>query len=351
FAFIGERADKNGLLEWHRYSQELSGLLHKDKVMLVVKYRLLLKKNPGNATYLYLMGRVAESSQESQMLFEQAAAADPNSPYPRIALAFNALSDGDFQKALSECGKAKTSSKTLNRKLEAMALDAALGLRQFDRVEEIAAARLAKSKSDLAAEGMLLESRILKGDAPGADSQFASFAKVLKSQIGATADDYIAAEQNQILYMKGDFATLLYRLKGSRNPFLFFATLERGSPELAEKLMPQDASLGYYQLLQSMAYRKSGNEEAAGKWEKKAMETIASADPGNRAADLLSLGRAPVDGEIQAFRAPLNTKRIVLGALCLKYPAKQKEYGPLLDKLNVHLDFPHHFLSRIAAGK
>ncbi|QIF04072.1 hypothetical protein [Roseimicrobium sp. ORNL1] len=98
---LEEELDKVPLhVEVHRVMQE-SDPSPERLQKLAAQYASVLKEHPNDASALYLSGRLAKEPKEAQALFGKSREADPENPWPCLALAYDAAGRADWEKAAS----------------------------------------------------------------------------------------------------------------------------------------------------------------------------------------------------------------------------------------------------------
>lgn len=337
-------ADRPVLVEWHRYYQGRMEALQPDHDLLA-EYRGYAQAEPGDGALLYLLGRQLPDPAEQTRMFQAALAATPPCAYAHAALGFDALSEGLFAEAAAHYETSRQAG-VISAALTHYRQQAFLALgRTAEILPELAAARK-KDPFDLrladeeirttyAATRDLAAARRLKDAYLAAYKAAHASAKDL-----AEADDYLQAG---IAYATGDLPDYARLVARFPVPFYQFrAALTNG--RLADAAKTAETTDAEAKLLLYLLAQRSGDTAAAEQHFQAAHQAMKKDDqPARQVAAQLDAG--PPDARaVCTLHMNIESKRILLTALGVRYPADRAAYFGLARKLNYNLDFPHHFL-------
>ncbi len=340
------------LVEWHRMYQETRKLSGEGE-KLFLQYDSMLEKEPGNASLLYLRGRIDPDPNQSFDYYNKAISADSKNPYPYFAKAYDLACRGDFIPA-QKLGEAAYKLKTDSVQMMEMLFQLRLALGQYETLEKEVQAALARERLDLWYFRKLLEIRIAKKDKAGAQKALKEYEEAAKK---ATPNDPCQGElQNRMFlaYLQKDFdsyARDAVALKdvNARSKSLKIVYLNRGEMEKAEALPGiKESADGYECLLYWLGWLEKGGAEKASEWLNRAREKfLASSGEDKVVGQLLEKPGRRIANRLYDLVILPEYKRILYAAFARLYPNERRKLLAMARMMNYSLEFPHHFLSKI----
>ena len=346
-------SDRPVHIEWHRYYQSLMESLHPD-FDLAGQYRRWSEAEPDNGDLIYLYARLIENRDISHPLYERALAARRPCAYAALALGFDEINEGNFQRGLdlllqAENGGVHDETLRMNKRV------ALLALGRTQEVLKTAEQKLAASPTDVADFADFL--RLQQSAAPdpvAGEKAIAKFLARFRRSYGETGiaslDNYLHAA---LAYGAGDeaeFARRAGELSGSENAFEA-AVARRDHAAAATALAEVDQIPARYFWILYLTAHRSGDETAAEGYFQKGLEALAK--EGRRGA---SLARRIRSGTPEDHAEILHTANyaldnaILFAALGQHFPA-QPAYLERARLLDVDPSFPHLLLREVLAVK
>jgi hypothetical protein len=313
----------------------------------------MLEKEPGNASLLYLRGRIDPDPKQSFDYYNRAISADSKNPYPYFAKAYDLECRGDFVPAQKFCETA-CKLKTDSVQMKEMHFRLRLALGQYEALEKEVQVALARERLDLWYFRKLLEIRIAKRDRVGAQKALKEYEEDAKK---ATPNDPFQARlQNRMFlaYLQKDFdsyardaATL--KDENARSKSLKIVYFNRGEMEKAEALQGiKESADGYTCLLYWLGWLEKGRADKASEWLNRAKQKfLASSGEANVVGQLLEKPRRRIANRLYNLVILPEYKRILYAAFARLYPNDRRNLHAMARKMNYSLEFPHHFLSKI----
>jgi len=342
--FLLHLADRPVLVEWHRYYQNQMEHNQPDHDLLA-EYRSWVQAEPGNGALLYLLGRQTIDPAEQTRLWHAALAANPPCAYAHGAMGFDALSDGRFADAVEhyeasrKAGVSSTGMKHYRRQAYF-----ALG-QTAEILPELAALRKQDPLDVILADEEIRATYAIAHDAAAVakfkDAYLTAYKTTKPTEKNLTdADIYLQAT---IAYVSGDLPTYARLVSRFESPFYQFRTaLTSGKLEDAVKVA-QSTDASAELLLYLLAQRK-GDAASADKHFQAAHQAMKKNHHTLRQIAAQLDATTPDARFICGLSLEIETKRILLTALGVRYPADRNIYFELARKLNYNMEFPHQFL-------
>jgi tetratricopeptide (TPR) repeat protein len=334
----GRLAERPPLIGWHRAYQTQMDKLHPE-VDIRPEYRRLVEETKDNPDALYLLGRL-EDGEESDKLFEQAAAANPPSVYAMYARGYDAMCRGQFEDAVARFEAARKHKPQFSVLVQHFLHEAYLATGRYDQLlADLTTKRTswqrrfvegAEQIHALAAKGDKDKARTVVDEmarelAPQGDMQQLRQAlqKVAESSICCAANDtagFLKAVGNEpsfeAAFLQGKYAAAaVFADKGKQDNamnqrgLLYLGLLKSGDPKSAEEQWQPFLD----------ALQKEGRR-------------------GRQCAEVLA-GKRPVDVEqLRRLALEPRNKRVVLAVIAKRYPEKSKDLLTLARKLDYHRD-------------
>lgn len=340
-------AERPVQVEWHRYYQTWRTMNSPDDD-IVAEYRAYLQAEPGDGALCYLLGRQVADRAEQSELWKKALNAETPCFYAYNALGFDAMAEGRFEEALAyydESIKAGVSNRglVLHRRETLLATGKIPEL-----LAEIADEEKAKP-FDLA----LVEEQMIATYAAGSDigeavklkgAYLARYKAVHPpAEYLADAEAFLEAT---IAYLEGDMPTYAANVSRFQGPFYQFrSAMASGDPAAATTLLAEskhgDADA---QLLLYLLILRSGDTQAAEPYFIAAHDVMSKRGAYyDQVANALTAER-PDPGVICAAHIDIDSKRILLTALGVRYPDDRDVYFAAARKFDFNPQFPHQFL-------
>jgi tetratricopeptide (TPR) repeat protein len=336
---------------WHRAYQDVAKL-GDGQAVVEKEYDDLLKKTPRDARMLYLAGRVAADRRKANRLFRESLEADPNLPWPCIALAYAAGSNGDWQTCRSMDEKALEHIDYPGA--AALVRYARLALGDYAKLEQEYRDKLTErigNRQNVGTEMLLdlYEVRLLQGHGGNAQAAMAEW---------AGPSPFSPGEEERcrlwIDYMNGDFSAPPIAGSNGESKFNDDIRLQsllaggRVKDALAdsslEKLLDEPAMA----LQASIAWHLAGNSAEADKWREKAAAVMEQGDiEMKRAGAMLRAANPPTASQLDDVVQPPPEKCLLVAALMQRFPQHKAELAPIARKLNVGRKPPYQLVRQV----
>lgn len=333
-AFLSTRlADRPVRVDWHRAYQSFMERQQPDKD-LRPEYRQLAQETKDQPDSLYLLGRLLDLD-ETDALYQKAAAASPPSSHAVHALGWRALSRGQFEEALNWMTKAKQLAPN------------DLGVRQdyhsvlwatksFDQLLGDASVQ----ESPLANVIEQLRVYAAKGDKAKARAMMTQATQVLQKSGDPAQLPMLMDRMDMILCCSEDNAKgfLDAAQRANQSPFQT-ALLQDKLQDAAGLIEKQhEGKVAVQHGLLFLAATKAKDQKLADSQWLAFLGSLMKSDRHDRQlADILA-GKQPMNATL-ITRLPIETseKRVFLAAAARRFPEQQKTLMPLARKL----DFQH----------
>jgi tetratricopeptide (TPR) repeat protein len=347
-------ADRPIRINWHRAYQEL--VTHEQPAYdVTAEYKGMLAKEPNDPSLMYLVARTLNDGDEAAAMFRKAGESSPPCAFAWYGLWYDAMSLGDFDRALShiraarkispdEAGFGAAEAETLTalgKPAEAQALVASL-----DKGPE-------PDRETLIREIHLL---VAKGDVPAARTRIDQFCTHLSTKYHAPPEAVARVRSNlevALYYSIGD-ASAYHKAVAAATDKTGYAQLQLAlfdaQPEAAQKALAaiETAQPLEYMLVFVCAANKGNATIADPAWAK-AVELMKSKGPRRERVFAAELAKAspPSDQSLRNWAAEPLERAIVLTALGLKYPQKRADYFAMARKLNYSNRSPSRLIAQV----
>ncbi|HUG12983.1 MAG TPA: hypothetical protein VMM36_18340 [Opitutaceae bacterium] len=335
-------------VEWHRYYQG-NMAMHFPDHDLVGEYRTYLQAEPDNGALCYLLARQVADRAEQDGLWKRALAADPPCHYAYNAIGYNAATTGRFEEALAhydESLKAGIASKALTRNRRELLM--ALG-KTSELLAEISEERKSRPfELALVEEEMIAAYAATNDPAEAAGRKDAYMAACKSSNLPPEfLDDSEAFLGAALAQLTGDMETYARQLSRFKYPFYQFrASIAAGDADGAAVLAAQDlrGDSSAHLLLYLLALRR-GDEQGAEHHFAAAHTAMRAGSPDSRMVATLLEDARPDASAICDSHIEIESKRILLTAMGVRYSADREVYFAMARKLNFNPQFPQHLLT------
>ena len=341
-------------MHWHRTYQSLVENPGREQ-RIVTEYDAMVKKEPGNASLLYLRGRCSPDYDDARRYFAKARETDPKNPFPIFALGYDAFCAGDLdgarallEKAVQTMPRDELFSQVWHmlRLARGETQELENEFRQQLKRETLSGEFVAALVSHLAGTGR-------RGEA---EKEIAAFEKRL-GRGDPRLKEVMVALQDQMLYAAGDLPALERALAtGSRRgaPLaLYHVLIEQG--KLAEASRPADTQVRHESVEELALFVASSlaNDAAGADAARQRAVAILETKCGDerRAAALLRGTEPPTKPQLDAVIMRPSEKALLCTALALRFPAQRAELAALARKLNVERAFPFHLIRRATESR
>ena len=351
------------LIAWHRAYQNFRSASG-GEAELARTYGAMLAKAPGDSALLYLLGRVTPEGAEQKALFTKALAADEKNAFPHYALGYDAMTEGDFEKARGFLDRA-CELRPGDHQMAETRHTVRLGQRDYAAIERESRAEMQKKILVAPAFAKLVEVLALQDRADDARKVIRDFdARARKADPESAVAN--VARLNAILdYCRGDLAAIEGRLRGQpaapgrRAPAalppqkaaeLFAVLAEEGKVGEAIALPGAGTSIanGPVELLAaSLALQLAGDTGKADEWSARAAKDLAGRNAAFRkGAELLAAKVAPDRAAVTALHIEPKVKAVLLAVLARKFPSEAAWLNGMAGKFNCAPEFPFHLVRR-----
>lgn len=338
--------DRPLLVDWHRAYQSLSERA-RPEADLRPQYEKLVAETQRHPDAVYLLGRIEPDRDKAKQLFRQAAAGEPPSGHAMNALAYNAMSHGQFAEAVAWYEKALPllPEQTMLRRSYH---DALLAKGDYDRLLEQVEQRAPLTGSKFLALMEVMQVHAVRGDK-------AKARETLAQAVQAAPPDQRGfvqpALEGLLCCWEGDAEGFVQ--KSAKGGGSFELSVLRGDlPKAAGFVRPeQHDAHARYALLYLAAVRR-GDKELAATYRK---DLVAKLAEGTREERLL--------GDVLAGRKTLaqhppermvldpRDKRVFLAVLAQEHPDRAKELVELAKRLDFYRDAISLCLRKVLDGK
>ncbi len=340
------------VIEWHRMYQEACELQGGEPAR--GEYEAMLAADPHNSALLYLVGRLEPERSKAADYYQRAIDADARNAYPRMALAFDHVSDGDFAGAKSLAGEA-CRLRPRHAQMADLLYDIRFALNEYEPLEKELRQRQVEESNECQLQKKLLQVLAAQGKRDAARAADAAYAERMSRIATGEAADAALQSRLALDYLLGDMRDYLAESRRLKRPAdgygVFAAQLELDSlPEAQAALNtcgdhpPADAAL-----LMSLAWSEDGQPQRAAEWRKKAVEALRSyGRQGTQMIALLEKGdvRLSEVGDVPVAQ-PMGA--VFLAVLAEGSKAGRAELLQRARVLNTNTFFPHEFLRRMLA--
>jgi len=347
-AFLREGLDRRPLhVNWHRAYQSMMESVHPEHD-LEAEYAGYLAADPQNVELVYLAGRATSDIDKSVELFVQAATSEPPSPFAANALAFQLVSEGQFEEAQPLIDRA-VAADPQSLTFDSIDRTIKLATGKYDELIE-----KVRQRSDGTLGGLVEVSQVVdllgyKEDAQAArqavDEYFA--------QQSASADDEFTQMMRDALmttfaYTSGRCDEFLEGHAEDEEPS-FDVLFVRGDLEAAAEVLSESeeesTELAVAHLALSLRAHAAVDDALAASERDAAIEVLATGASEERRY-AAALGPNGTSEPALLLRLPVTPeyKRVILTALGVRYPEHQKQYFALARRLNFERTVPWAFL-------
>lgn len=343
--FLKSRLDERPvLINWHRIYQgymEINQPLHD----LVEEYSAYLESEKDNKALYYLLSRVLENPKEAEELLIKSIEGDDPCPYGYHGLAYQRLSEGNFEQALQYAQKAVEAlpnQNTFNMVLE----EAMWAQGEYDLL-------LKKNEEQQILypyDGSVVEESVrlhmAKGDLNSAQNAISDYLlrnEPMGSEYNQVWNNYL---RGILAYCSGDVAAYSNSIEELEAPqYNFEKAFIKGDFENASKIAADNGLDGSYFLL---LYLAESNPDSASRYLSKAADMYNKGGKTERLlAAYLSGTKSITLDEVKSIDLLPDSKCIALAAIGKLNPDYQEELYTFAKKLNYKKVFPYHFINEL----
>ncbi|NMB32925.1 MAG: hypothetical protein GX992_01620 [Clostridium sp.] len=343
--FLKTRLDERPILvNWHRVYQTYMETFRSSHD-LEEEYSGYLKKESGNNALHYLLSRILTDPKRAKELLLKSIKGNEPCPYGYYGLAYQELSDGDFEQALYYAKKAVEASpkhETFNYILEAAMLA------QKEYMPLVEKKRLEQEMYPY--NGELVEQEICLlcglGDIEGAKEAISKYVEFLKSEDEETAAVWDTYLKGVIAYCLGDLAEYGASIREIDNPFYAFenAFINKKFND-AFQIADENNLVGLYYLLLYLAQNNPGSDVL-----ETAIDMYKAGDATDRlVADYLSGKKDFVLDDVKSIVILPQEKCVIMATFGKLYEEYQEELYAFARKLNYGTSFPSYFIDEITS--
>lgn len=336
------------LINWHRTYQNF--MENKEPSYdLKGEYTSYLDKEKDNTALYYLLSRIVENPKDAKKLLLKSIEGSDPCPYGYYGLAYQCLSDGNFEDALIYAQKASDALPKQDS-FDMVLDDAMLAQGKYDLLLKDNKSQQAvyPLNGDLVAEEILIH--MTKGDSTSAKNSISDYLTRIGEYDEETKKMWETYLNGIIAYCTNDVATYATSIEGIEEPkSLFENAFIKGEFDKASQIVSENGFDGSYFLL---LYLAQDNPDSASQYLNKAIEAYRSSNKDDQLlADYLSGSKSFGPDEAKSIVILPEAKRIVMTALGKLNPSYQNELYAFAKKLNYDRVFPYHFISKIVENK
>lgn len=353
-AFFSAGLEKRPLrVAWHRAYQSVLGSQGKTDT-LINRYDGYLEKEPNNSYLIYLRGRLEATTDKSMEYFRRATGKDMDNWFAWNGRAFTLMARANYGDALYAYERAIQFNPKYER-LQESRNEARFALGHYGDIQRTLSERMRNDTFNLSLHLELLNALFASGSKHEAMELHKQYVARMEMSGFQGAEQYEAVSKLNLEYLRGDFAAWLESANKLGSPdvvplYAFMAAIEMGNPQQATDILEEHAldPSPDWALALSFAWRQKGDPAAADKWAALAIDKLQQGGPTSAyAASLLSRSEEEPVTLNEALNIDLTPEEKVLIVLALAENANDREAMlDLAEKLNFHLDFPHHFVRR-----
>lgn len=331
------------LINWHRTYQTYMEA-YEPSYDLKGEYLAYLENEKDNKALYYLLSRITEDPKEAEKLLLKSIEGNDPSPFGYYGIAYQMLSDGSFEQALSYVQKA-VEALPQQESFQLILNEALLAQGKYDLLLEQIRAKQRKSPYDreLIAEEVRLY--MAKNDSSNAENVIYTYLTHFESdeELKEIWNTYL---NGIIAYCNKDAEKYAASIADLDDPeFSFESSFINKEYDKAFQTALENGFDGTYYLL---LYLAEDNHETATKYLNYAIDTFRSGDKTSQLlADYLSGTKDFSLDEVKSVLILPKTKRTVMAALGKLDPDYQKELYAFAKKLNYERVFPYHIISEI----
>lgn len=341
--FLKSRLDERPILiNWHRAYQgymEITEPLHD----LVEEYSAYLENEKDNKALYYLLSRILENLNEAEELLIKSIEGNDPCPYGYHGLAYQRLSEGNFEQALHYAQKAVEALP--NQNAFNMVLEEAMWAQgEYDLLLK----RNKQQQILYPYDGGLVEESVrlhmAKEDLDGAQNDISDYL-VRNESMGSEFNQLWSNYFSGILaYCSGDVAAYGNSIETLEGPqFDFEKAFIKGDFDNASRIAADNSLEGSFFLL---LYLAESNPNSASGYLNKAIDMYNKGGKTERLlAAYLSGTKSFTLDEVKSIDLMPDSKCIALAAMGKLNPDYQEELYTFAKKLNYKKVFPYHFIN------
>ncbi len=332
------------LINWHRTYQSYMET-YEPSYDLEGEYSAYLENEKDNKALYYLLSRILEDPEEAEKLLLKSIEGNDPSPFGYYGLAYQMLSNGNFDQALLYVQKA-VEALPEQESFKLVLNDAMLAQGKYDSLlKEI------KSKQnsypydgELIAEEVRLH--MAKNDSYSAQNSISNYLMLIGSNNQELKETWSTYLNGVLAYCNNDAAKYGASVEGFEEPKLAFeGAFINGEFDKASQIASDNGFDASYFLL---LYLAQDNPDPASKYLNQAINIYRSGNKTSQLlADYFSGTKSIVLDEVKSVIMLPESKRIVMAALGKLNPTYKKELYAFAKKLNYERVFPYHFISKI----
>ncbi len=338
---------------WHRAYQTAAEINQHDDSLLSL-YDRFLAADPKNSSLLYLRGRIDRDWDQRNSLYQRAAEADPQSPWPWFALAAQAESAGQWDDARDLFGKAR------DKKFDVTLIEDRLHVSRLASGD--ASSLVTEYRNRLNANPQDFEGVIFLNDALAASGQADEIeAAVVNglSRLDSEVRNQLAAPIRALaLYQAGKAEECEQLCQNS--PALKFSAIRAEAlaaigraAEAADPAFEKSWNDPWNCLALSLGLTLDGKPDEAARFRERADKALAHLTRELRqTAEILKANEPPSLRDLDHLSIDSHEKGLLLAILGMKFPAKRAEYLDRAAQFNIGRKPPYLLIRRaIEAGK
>lgn len=340
-------AQRPVVVNWHRTYQVYMET-YKPSYDLEEEYSNYLENEKDNNALNYLLSRILDDPKRAESLLLKSIEGSDPCPYGYYGLAYQRLSEGNFEQALPFAQKAVEALP------EQITFDGILESAMMAQGEYDSLLLKNKSQQDnnphdgeLVAEEIRLH--MYKGDSDSAKNAISNYLTRIGQNDKELAQTWSSYLNGVLAYCSDDHTAYSIAIEGFQEPqFAFESAFIKGDYNKASTIARDNGFDGSYYLL---LYLAEDNPDDATQYLEQAIGVYKNGSKTDRLlADYLSgTGNFGIE-ELKSIVMPPETKHIAMAALGKLNPSYQKELFALAKKLNYEKRFPYHFIEKVVGN-
>ena len=332
------------LINWHRIYQTYMEI-YKPMHDLHEEYSAYLEKEKDNKALYYLLSRTLLDPKEAEKLLIKSIEGNDPCPYGYYGLAYQKLSDGDYEQAFFYAQKAIEAlpeQDSVNMVWE----EALWAQGEYDLLLEKNKQQQRLNPYDGASIAQEVCLYMAKGDLDSAKNTISTFINRISSLDSDVSKSWEKYLNGVLAYCSGDvtkYVNSIEELESSQ--FTFEKAFIKGDFDNASKIAVDNDFVATYFLL---LYLADNNPDSASRYLQQAIDKFKKGDKTDQLlADYLSGERSFDLDEVKSIVVLPDTKCIVMAALGKLNPDYQEDLYTFAKKLNYKNVFPYHFINRL----